>query len=463
MARNAFIVTDLGYGDAGKGTTVDFLSRNCSSSLVIRHNGGAQAAHNVITPDGRHHTFAQFGSGSFEKDSSTFLSQFMLINPLNMVAEANHLIGLGVHDIWDKTFIHPEALIITPWQKNMNRFREIARGDHRHGSCGQGIGETASDAIDNPELVLRVCDIEETVLREKLFQMRELKKAQLQDVFGTRDSVEEIMQSELFSQDNIVALIAKDFLSWKDKIEVVDIPELKERAINVETLIFEGAQGVLLDENFGFHPFTTWSTTTHENALKILDEISFTGKVTKLGVIRSYSTRHGEGPFVTENKQVNQVVEEAHNSTDEWQGGFRNGWLDLVALRYAIDVCGGIDALVVTGLDWAEQSDIWKLCASYIPKSLKGNLSAFRPGVRGGLDIKKGEKGDLFFQEQLTKSLAEMTPYYVVFRRSQCDLVKEVVKRIEYELNATVYIESYGPKASDKALSTKDAEITAMR
>src|SRR5215210_5965423 len=96
--NRAILIADLGYGGAGKGSIVDYLTRTTGAHTVIRYNGGAQAAHNVITPDGRHHTFAQFGSGTFVPGTRTHLSRYMLVDLLALLAEAEHLRAVGVAD-----------------------------------------------------------------------------------------------------------------------------------------------------------------------------------------------------------------------------------------------------------------------------------------------------------------------------------------------------------------------------
>ena len=144
------VVADLGFGDAGKGAVVDRLCRTGEFGAVVRFNGGAQAAHNVVTADGRHHTFAQFGSGTL-RGVPGHLSRFVCVDPLALAAEADHLRALGVPDPYGLLSVDRRALLTTPYHAAANRLREQARGADRHGSCGMGVGETARYALDHPQ------------------------------------------------------------------------------------------------------------------------------------------------------------------------------------------------------------------------------------------------------------------------------------------------------------------------
>src|SRR3954452_5420312 len=132
--QHALLTVDLGFGDAGKGSIVDFLARAHAAHTVVRYNGGAQAAHRVVTssPSPREHVFAQFGSGTLA-GAATHLSRFMLLDPLAMLEEARHLAALG-SDPLQRTTIDEGAPIITPFGRAINRLRELARGSQRHGS-----------------------------------------------------------------------------------------------------------------------------------------------------------------------------------------------------------------------------------------------------------------------------------------------------------------------------------------
>ena len=117
-------VADWVAGDSGKDGVADWVSSDRPVHAVVRFNGGAQAAHNVVTDDGRHHTFAQFGSGSFTPGVRTHLSRFMLVDPLALAAEAAHLAAVGVRDALDLLTVDRDALLTTPYHRAANRARE---------------------------------------------------------------------------------------------------------------------------------------------------------------------------------------------------------------------------------------------------------------------------------------------------------------------------------------------------
>jgi adenylosuccinate synthase len=449
MARQAYIVTDLGYGDAGKGSTVDYLVRQAVSAVVVRHNGGAQAAHNVVTPDGAHHTFAQFGSGSLVPGVKTHLSRFMVLNPLTMLNEGEYLEQL-VPDIWQRVSVDTDALVTTPWHMTANRLRELARGDRRHGSCGLGVGETVADSLSSPELAIRARDLTAPGLARRLTRLRDFKFEQLNEELGGF-LASQPETSALFNDTEVMRATIRAYREWAGKIRAVTEGYLKELSDSNDLLVFEGAQGVLLDEWYGFHPYTTWSTTTHANAELLLAETGFDGQVVRLGVMRGYTTRHGAGPFVTEDKYLTENVPDYHNARGQWQGDFRIGFLDLVAHRYAIDVCGQTDGLVVTGLDRLSELGRPPLCSNYRldqPAEDAGDFFVFNEeGTIAA--IKPGDKGDLDRQARLTELILSCSP---VYRKvgSQGDYIDNLLSNIEEHLEVPVSITSFGPTWADK-------------
>jgi adenylosuccinate synthase len=410
------IITDLGYGDCGKGTTTDYLARQ-GSAVVVRHNGGPQAGHNVVTPDRRRHCFAQFGAGSFA-GAKTFLSRFMLVNPLNMVREADHLIDLGLTDIWDRAFVDENAMLITPWHVALNRLQEETRGDSRHGSCGQGIGVAMSWSIDQPHsMTPRVKDILDPGFWPRLEAMRHEMVTAHRHLASTSPHWSVMMDSDLSKY------LTDRYRDWSQKITIAPSNYLRVLIEEHDHTIFEGAQGVLLDEWYGFHPFTTWSTTTHENALTLLREVGRQEEAIRYGILRAVTTRHGAGPHPTESEGLTKNWIEPDNATGPWQGHFRVGWFDLVAHRYAVTVCGGVDRVVVTHLD----NYPGRYCEKYddLPK------------------IPLGRRGDLMFQTHITETLAKVHP--VLRSGSENWLLNAIEEDI-----GPVSIVSHGPTCENK-------------
>lgn len=351
------IVVGLGYGDEGKGSWVDHLVRHHGVKYVVRFNGGAQAMHHVVAPDGRMHRFAQFGSGTLVDGTYTCLSRFMLIEPEALLAEAEQLESLGVQNPMGRVIVSENAPVIIPFNRLLNRIQEVYRGHARHGSCGFGIGITQADVENLGGQALYVRDLNRQGLREKLAWLAirkvELAREHLSD--ATRDLVEQISHVDL---DYYVDLYRRFFAAVQVVSEASFLQILREN-----DTVFEGAQGVLLDQQYGFFPHCTRSNTTFENALKLLDEAGFDGSITKVGLLRGYGTRHGAGPFVTEDTTLELPA--CHNETNSWQGMFRLGWFDVVAARYALDVVGGVDTLAITNLDRMRDLDEIKVCTSY--------------------------------------------------------------------------------------------------
>jgi len=430
------IVVDLGYGDAGKGGIVAALcacgageasARGRGISAVVRFNGGAQAAHHVLSPAGQPHAFAQFGSGTFTPGTRTFLSRYMLVNPLALVAEAEHLARLGVPAPLSLLAIDRDAPLTTPYHQAANRARERARGAGRHGSCGMGIGETASYALAHPADAPKAGDMTSPrALERKLTVLRDRLTAELGESACT---------APLPPPADIAAV----YRAIASRVTLTGDGYLRG-LLRDGPVVFEGAQGVLLDEWRGFHPYTTWSTTTFENAERLLaaaGEVPGPGAALRLGVTRSYQTRHGPGPFPTE--EVALRITEPHNADGPWQGPFRLGHLDAVTLRYALEVTGGVDAIALTHLDTARRHPELKLCHGYeIPGPPAERVERLEPGP----------PRDLSFQAALTASLGAARPCYRDVRPGDWpDVVTEITR-------APVTIRSYGPATTHKELMT---------
>lgn len=326
--RRAVITIGLGFGDECKGATVDYLCRRLKADLVVRYCGGCQAAHNVVLPDGTHHTFSQFGSGTFS-GVSTYLGPNVIISPLAMVNEANHLIDIGIRNPWPSLSVDRRCLVATPYHQSLNRFRERNRGSECHGSCGMGVGATREHAIFYPDNALRVQDLasySETMSKLTSIQRWVHKSAghPITEYIDPCNVYERLIDASV-------------------RMSIVrEMPRFK-------MAIFEGAQGILLDENYGHHPYTTWSTVTLKHAIELLRDTDI--KVNVMGCIRAYMTRHGAGPLPLENPDLISTAD-ASNPPNEWQGRMRYAPLDLNALSYSKEhLCGKLHSISLSCLD----------------------------------------------------------------------------------------------------------------
>lgn len=435
--RQVFLTVDLGFGDAGKGSIVDCLTRTYDAHTVVRYNGGAQAGHRVVTAGTtpQDHVFAQFGSGTLA-GAATHLSRYMLLEPLAMMAEEQHLRAMGIYDAFQRTTIDAQALVITPFQRATNRLRELVRGDQRHGSCGMGIGETMTDALTYGKNVLRVGDLTNpNVLYTKLAFLRKVNLAKIPiQCRALAKDASAVAELELLTDPSWADWLMAAYQTFASQAQIVAGDYLDELLKRPGAVIFEGAQGVLLDEWAGFHPYTTWSTTTLANAHTLLAEAHYSGQVTQIGITRAYATRHGAGPFVSEDARLTDALPDACNGFGAWQQRFRVGWLDLVMLRYALQTVGPLDYLAVTCLDRLAELPTLQVCRQY--EHATGVIKQIAPSPTAQ---------NLAYQAQLTQTLIDCQP-----RLEQVADPMALLDLITAELGVPVGLISTGPTARDK-------------
>jgi len=425
MTRQVWIVFDLGFGDAGKGATVDFLVRDRRAELVVRYNGGAQAGHNVVTPDGRHHTFSQFGAGTFVPNTLSLLGPAFVMHPGGFLVEAAYLQRQGVDDAIERTFVDEQALVISPFQQAAGRLRELARADQQHGTCGVGVGEAVSDSLNPLNDTLRARDLLRIdSVADKLRRQHDRKRTEFGCSRASADSRSAAELEVLLDRDSIDRTI-EQWRPLSTRLQVLTSQQFRHRIHQSSCVVFEGAQGVLLDQDHGFHPHTTWSDCTPRGAMQLLDG---SPTVFRMGVTRCYSVRHGAGPFPSHDPRFDSTQAELHNDETGWQGAFRRGPLDLVLLKYALDVSGGVDGLAVTCLD-RFPANIPLCTAHHLASERRTRLPPPGPGELAQLERLGAE---------LSRSRIECEefPY------------NEFVRKLEGELQTRVVLASFGPTAA---------------
>jgi adenylosuccinate synthase len=316
--NNITVVIGANFGDEGKGLMTDYLARTKKAELVVRFNGGAQAGHTVVTPEGKRHVHSHFGAGTLA-GIPTHLSRYFIVNPIIFRKEHEALLAKGESPLMS---MDPRCLMTTPWDMLWNQYKEEMKGAGRHGSCGMGIDATISrharhltDTFFVPHTLIgawgwyKKIFSQELVVHPSRFDRRE------QDIYDRYQL--------LFNNPDIYQRFQEDVDYMYGIMKRQTLPGFSHA-------IFEGAQGLLLDKHMGKFPWVTNSNTGLRNVLNIrreynleVDEIVY--------VTRSYLTRHGAGPF-KEFPEVPAGLTDDTNVPNEWQGTLRYGPLDVPEL-----------------------------------------------------------------------------------------------------------------------------------
>jgi len=306
------LVVGLGFGDEGKGRIVSSLVSSDPDAIVVRYCGGHQAGHTVVKDrldTTKPHVFSSFGSGTLH-GAPTYWSRFCTFYPWAVRNEFNRLHELGVTPT-----LYVDALcpVTTNFDVAHNKIRE---GKVRHGSVGVGIGSTFARHEAFYKLYFQ--DLyNDTVLQAKLDNIANHYYGDI----STEEARTNFMNSVRFVRNC-------------GNIHLVNPGAMKFS--NYDNVIFEGAQGILLDQDFGFFPNVTRGNTTSKNAITLIQEYNLPRpRIYRLS--RTYQTRHGNG-FMSNSEMPLDLKHTEHetNVTGEWQGEFRTAVLDLDLLRYAV-------------------------------------------------------------------------------------------------------------------------------
>lgn len=320
------VVIGANYGDEGKGMMVDTLCNSLAadgSVAVVRFNGGAQAGHTVVTPGFKYrHVFSHFGAGTLV-GAPTILSRFFVANPVVFGVELKELQDAGYNPI---VTMSENCMVTTPYDVFLTREMERQRGNERHGSCGMGFGETIQRY--------------ETTTVPTLKEMQTFTLAQFSDYFDhlANDYVPQRLRSLgfvfdsnvqarlLYEQQRHKYLVRLDHMMHHSCVELVGDSEILS---GYDHLVFEGAQGLLLDMTYGQMPHVTRSNTGMENVLTIMEETGCNSEEVLIWYMtRAYLTRHGAGPLPNEGPLMNVKVDDPTNIPNDWQGSLRFAPLD---------------------------------------------------------------------------------------------------------------------------------------
>lgn len=354
------VVVGAQWGDEGKGKIVDILSNK--ADYIVRYQGGANAGH-TLKFDDKKIVLHLIPSGVFNGGGTCIIGNGVVVDPYALIEEIEEVEKLEVK-LNDRLRISSAAHIILPYHQLLDRVKEEHRGDDAIGTTGRGIG---------PAYVSKVSRV--GIRMSDLFHPDELKKKLEANVTDINKALKHIYQCDPIKPENILA----DLLQAADKLSpyITNTSNLLHEAIEADKeILLEGAQGSLLDVDHGTYPFVTSSSPTSGGACTGTG-IPPTAVDKVMGISKAYCTRVGNGPFTTElHGKMGEKLREGGQEFGATTGRPRRcGWIDLVALRYAVRV-NGINELALTKLDVLNDFEEIKLCTEY---SIEGERTTVFP------------------------------------------------------------------------------------
>ena len=341
------VVIGAQWGDEGKAKITDLLAQR--ADLIIRYQGGCNAGHTVVV-NGQTYKFHLIPSGILYDKAICFIGAGTVIHPESFEKEVNELCQQGVK--FDNLKISPLATITMPYHIEVDGWSEANSGKGKIGTTKRGIGPTYTDKM--ARIAFKIQDLYSLdALNEKIEMILPIKNKTLEKVYGL----------EPYTKDCILSLCEKYAelfkpyvcFEWQDMLN-----KFKDK-----TVLFEGAQGVMLDIDYGTYPFVTSSSPIGGGAATgsgygptMIEEV--------VGVSKAYVTRVGEGPFVTElTDEIGQSIQKIGHEFGVTTGRPRRcGWFDAVIMKYAVLV-GGITNVALTKIDVFDSFDEIKVCVAY--------------------------------------------------------------------------------------------------
>lgn len=426
---SAFIVLGAQWGDEGKGKMTDYLAEE--ANVVVRFQGGNNAGHTVVVGD-KEYKLHLIPSGILYDDKLNVIGNGVVVDPKALFEEIEYLEGVGVKVTPEKLIISDRAQLIMPYHKILDVLKEKARGKNDIGTTGKGIGPCYTDKFER--CGIRMCDLmHEEVFTEKLRENVRMKN----------DYITKVLGGEALNFDEIL----KDYLAFAEKLR----PFVQDTSVRVyndikadKTVLFEGAQGMLLDIDYGTYPYVTSSNTTAggvSNGVGIGPNMI----TNAVGITKAYTTRVGKGPFPTEllNETGEWIRQKGHEYGVTTGRSRRCGWLDLVIVKTAARV-SGLTSLAVTKIDTLAGLEKIKVCVGY---KFEGKVIDYFPAS--------------------LEDLAKCEPIYEEFEgwsdevanaRSYDELpenAKKYLQRIEEFTETPISIVSVGPKR-DQTMRVKE-------
>lgn len=343
-----YVVVGTQWGDEGKGKVVDLLGKHVD--MVVRYQGGNNAGHTVVV-NGKKTVLHLLPSGILNKDALCVIGPGVVLNPFVLFEEVEALEKEGLQ--CDHLRISDRTQLLMPYHVRLDELIEARGGKYKVGTTKNGIGPCYSDKYSR--IGIRVCDLQDwNVFEEKLKSTLEIKNAEIEKVYG----------GEPFDYDEMVA----QFKVLREKMLPMicdSVSFINEALENDKVVLFEGAQANMLDINYGTYPFVTSSSPTSAGVLEGAG-VPPQSLTRIIGIAKAYSTRVGEGPFVTEllgdeGEALRQKGFEFGATTGRPR---RCGWLDLPVVKQAVRI-NGLTDIAMTKIDILTGYDKIPVCVGY--------------------------------------------------------------------------------------------------
>ena len=359
--RNVVVVGSQ-WGDEGKGKIVDWLSEE--ADVVVRFQGGHNAGHTLVI-DGKTYKLKLLPSGIVRSNKISIIGNGVVVDPWALLDEIKNIIDQGILVNEKNLILSEAATLILPFHKEMDQIREDKAGKNKIGTTRRGIGPAYEDKVGRRSI--RVMDL----------RSEDHLNKRLDEVLNHHNAIRKGLGKTVYKKENLkkdLLKIAPQILNYaKPTWKVIDeFHKLKKK------ILFEGAQGILLDVDHGTYPYVTSSNTVAASAATGSGcGLNLIGYV--LGITKAYTTRVGEGPFPTELKDnIGELIgKRGHEFGTVTNRQRRCGWFDAVLVKQTCKI-SGITGIALTKLDVLDELDEIKMCVGY---KLNGNTIDYLPAA----------------------------------------------------------------------------------
>ena len=420
---NNLVVVGCQWGDEGKGKLVDYLGEK--ADVIVRFQGGNNAGHTIVIGE-KTFKLSLLPSGILRDDKLSIIGNGVVLDPWALKKEIDLLEKMGITISKNKLLIAENVSLILPFHKELDSLRENLAGAKKIGTTGRGIGPAYEDKVGRRSV--RLSDLNNPILL----------RARLERSLAHHNVLMKGYNKPEYSISQIEDKL-KEITSFISKYSISVWQELDDKKNKNKTILFEGAQGSLLDVDFGTYPYVT-SSNTLASAASIGSGVSAKRVNTVLGIVKAYTTRVGEGPFPTElvNDKVGEHLAAVGHEKGTVTGRDRRcGWFDAALVKQTC-ILNGVDGIAITKLDVLDGLKELKICIGY---KINNKSYNFLPT---GADLEKGiepiyEIFEGWYESTVGISSLEKLPKNAIY----------YIKSIEKYVGCPAYIVSTSPNRND--------------